>query len=39
MSWNDFLTPDDRWGLRAWVTLALLALLPVSLAAALFILR
>ncbi len=39
MSWTEFLTPDDQWGLRAWVTLALLALLPIGLAAALFTLR
>ena len=36
MSLNDFLTPDDQWGLRAWVTLALLALLPIGIAVAMF---
>jgi hypothetical protein len=31
MSLKEFLTPDDQWGLRAWVTLALLSLLPLGL--------
>jgi hypothetical protein len=32
----DWLKPGMEWGLRTWVTLALLCLLPIALLAALF---
>jgi hypothetical protein len=33
---TEWLAPDPQWGLRTWVTLALLALLPVGLFTVLF---
>jgi hypothetical protein len=36
MWWKDQLTPDDNWGLRTWITLALFCLLPIGLTIAMF---
>ena len=33
---TEWLAADPQWGLRTWVTLALLALLPIGLVAVLF---
>jgi hypothetical protein len=33
---TEWLTPDSQWGVRTWVTLALLALLPIGLITVLF---
>jgi hypothetical protein len=36
MMTNEWLTPASQWGLRTWVTLAFLSLLPIGLATVLF---
>ncbi len=33
---NEWLTPAPQWGLRTWVALALLSLLPIGLITVLF---
>ena len=33
---TEWLTPPPQWGLRTWVTLALLTLLPIGLITVLF---
>ena len=33
---NEWLTPASQWGLRTWITLAFLFLLPIGLVTVLF---